>query len=69
MGEEEMVQTPTPPPPKTDRKIGVEDRTDVKEVGRRRRDDGLRGMGEPLWGQPSGPTGEGGSSHLAPTWP
>ena len=65
-GREAMVQTPTPPT-KTDRKLGAAERTDVKEVGRRRRDDWLRGMGEPPWGQTSAPTGEGGASHLAPT--
>ena len=45
VGEGGMVQTPTPPPTKTDRKLGVEVRTDVTEVGRRRRDYGLMGMG------------------------
>ena len=55
VGKGEMVQTPTPLT-KTDIKLGVADRTDVKEVGRRRRDDGLRVMGKPPWGQPSAPT-------------
>ena len=41
-----MVQTPTPPPTDTDRKLGAADRTDAKEVGWRRRDDGLGGMGK-----------------------
>ena len=45
MGEGEMVQTPTPPPTKTDRKLGAAVRTDAKEVGWRRRDDVLMGMG------------------------
>ena len=58
-----MVQTPNPPT-KTKRKLRVADRTDAKEVDQRRRDDGLRGMGKPPWGQPSAPTGEGGYSHL-----
>ena len=41
-----MVQTPTPPPPtNTDRKLGAADRTVAKEVGRRRRKDGLGGWG------------------------
>ena len=44
VGEGAMVQTPTPPT-KTDRKLGVEVRTDAKEVGWRKRDDGLMGMG------------------------
>ena len=56
-----------PPPTNMDRKIGVADRTDAKEVGRSRRDDGLRGVGKTMWGQPLEPTGEGGASHLAPT--
>ena len=62
VGEGEMVQTPPPPPPpththtKTDRKLGAADRTDAKEVGRRRGEDRLRGMGKRLWGQPSAPT-------------
>ena len=47
--------------------MGAADRTDAKEVGRRRRDDGLREMGKPPWGHPSAPTGEGGASHLEPT--
>ena len=66
VGEGAIVQTPTPPT-KTDRKLEAADRTDAKEVGRRRWDDGLSGMGKPPWGQPSAPTGEGGASHLAPT--
>ena len=37
-----------PPPTNTDRKLGAEDRTDAKEVGRRRWDNGSRGMGKPL---------------------
>ena len=69
VGKGAMVQTPTPPPTKTDRKLGAADRTDAKEVGRRRRDDGLRGVGKPPCGQPSAPTGESGASHSAPTWP
>ena len=39
-----MVQTPTPPT-NTDRKLRETDRTVVKEVGRRRRNDGLGGWG------------------------
>ena len=39
-----MIQTPTPPT-KTDRKLGAADRTDAKEVGRCRRNDGLGGWG------------------------
>ena len=35
----------TNPPTKTDRKLGSADRTVVKEVVRRRRNDGLRGWG------------------------
>ena len=35
-----MVQTPTSPT-KTDRKLGAADRTDTKEVGRSRRNNGL----------------------------
>ena len=35
----------TNPPTKTDRKLGAEVRTDGKEVGQRRWDDGLMGMG------------------------
>ena len=66
VGEGEMVQTPTPLT-KTDIKFGAADRTDAKEVGRRRRDDRLRGMGKPPWGQLSAPTGEGEASHSAPT--
>ena len=38
-----MVQTPTPPT-KTDRKLEAAVRTNAKEVGRRRRDDGLMRM-------------------------
>ena len=68
MGEGGMVQTPTPPT-KTDRKLRAADRTDAKEVSHNIWDDGLRGMGKPLWDQPLAPTGEGGASHLAPTWP
>ena len=34
-----------PPPTKTDRKLGAADRTVVKEVGRRRRNDVLGGWG------------------------
>ena len=38
--------TTTPAPPtKTDRKLGAAVRTEGKEVGRSRRDDGLMGMG------------------------
>ena len=44
VGEGEMVQTSTPPT-KTDGKLGSEVRTDGKEVGRRRRDDGMVRMG------------------------
>ena len=65
VGKGAMVQTPTPPT-KTYRKIGAADSTDVKEVDRSRRDDGLRGMGKPPLGQPSAPTGEGGARHSAP---
>ena len=39
-----MVQTPTSPT-KTDRKLGAADRTDTKEVGRSRRNNGLGGWG------------------------
>ena len=39
-----MVQKPTPPT-NTDRKLGAEDRTVAKEVGRRIRNDGLGGWG------------------------
>ena len=39
-----MVQTPTPPTKKY-RKLGAAERTVVKEVGRRRRNDGLEGWG------------------------
>ena len=39
-----MVQTPTPPT-KTDRKLGAADRKVAKEVGWRRRNDGLGGWG------------------------
>ena len=39
-----MVQTPTPPN-KMDRKLRAAVRTDAKEVSRRRRDNGLMGMG------------------------
>ena len=35
-----MVQTPTPPPTKTGRKLGAADRPVAKEVGRRRWNDG-----------------------------
>ena len=66
VGEGVMVQTPTPLT-KTDRKIGLADRTDAKEVSQRRRDDGLGGMGKHPWGQPLAPKGEGGASHSAPT--
>ena len=45
VGEGETVQTPPPPPTKIDRKLGAADRTDAKEVGRRRQDDGLGGWG------------------------
>ena len=65
VGEGEMVQTP-PPPTKTDRKLGAADRTDAKEVGWHRRDNRLRRMGKPPWGQPLAPTGEVGDRHLAP---
>ena len=68
VGKEAMVQTPSPLT-KTDRKLNAADRTDVKEVGRRRRDHGLGGMGkhprsihphpQEKVGQPSAPTGEG----------
>ena len=44
VGEGAMVQKSTPPPTKMDRKLGAAVRTDVKEVGRRRQDDGLMGM-------------------------
>ena len=44
VGEGEMVQKPTTPT-KTDRKLGAAVRTDAKELGRSRRDDGLMGMG------------------------
>ena len=37
VGVGEMVQPRTPPPTKTDRKIGVAVRTDRKEVGRSRK--------------------------------
>ena len=37
LGVGEMVQPRTPPPTKTDRKIGAAVRTDRKEVGRRRK--------------------------------
>ena len=39
-----MFQTPTLPT-KTDRKLGAEDRTATKEVGRRRLNDGFWGWG------------------------
>ena len=65
VGKGTMVQTPTPPT-KTDRKIRAVDRTDAKEVGWRRRDNGLMGMGKPPWGQPSAPIGEVRASHLVP---
>ena len=55
VGEGEMVQTPTPPT-KTVRKLGAADIMDVKELVRSRWDDGLRGMGKLLWGQPLDPT-------------
>ena len=54
---------------KMDRKLGAANIMEVKEVVRRRQDDGLRGMGEPPWGHPLASTGEGGASHLAPTLP
>ena len=44
MGVGEMVQ-PQTPPTKTDRNIGEAVRTEGKEVGRRRRHDGVMGMG------------------------
>ena len=44
VGEGAMVQILTPST-KMDRKLGAAVRTDVKEVGRRRRDDGLMRMG------------------------
>ena len=44
VGEGPRVQTLTPPT-KTDRKIGAAVRTDAKEVGWRKRDGGLMGMG------------------------
>ena len=66
VGEGEMVQTPTPPT-KTVRKLGEADRTDAKEVGRRRRDNGLRRMGKSPLDQPLAPTGEVGAIHSAPT--
>ena len=66
VGEGAMVKTPTPPH-QDGHKLGAAERTNTKEVGRRRRDDGLRGMGKPPWGQPLAPTGEGGASHSAPT--
>ena len=44
VGKGAMVQTPTSPT-KTDRKLGAAVRTEAKEVGRRRRDNGLMGMG------------------------
>ena len=44
VGVGEMVQ-PQTPPTKTDRKLGAAFRTDGKEVGRSRRDDGLMWMG------------------------
>ena len=40
-----VVQTPTPPPTKTDRKLEVADRMVAKEVGWRRQNDGLGGWG------------------------
>ena len=45
-----MVQTPTPPPPqtKTGRKLRAADRPVAKEVGRRRRNDGL-GVGDKIF--------------------
>ena len=46
VGEGAIVQTPTTLT-KKDRKIEAADRTDAKEVGRRRRDGRLRGMGKP----------------------
>ena len=39
-----MVLTPTPPPTKTDRNLKAAVRTDKKEVGWRRLDDGFMGM-------------------------
>ena len=63
VGKGAMVQTPTPPT-KADRKLGAAVRTDAKEVGWRRRDDGLMGMETSVgpaigahrrrWGQPFG---------------
>ena len=41
-----MVQKLTPPPTKTDRKLGAADITVAKEVGQRKRNDGLGGMGK-----------------------
>ena len=61
VGEGAMVQTPTPPI-MTDRKLGAAVRTNENEVGRRRRDYRLMGMGTSVgkaigahrrrWGQP-----------------
>ena len=48
VGKIAMVQTPTPPT-KTDRKLGVEVRTDAKEVGRRKWNDVLMGKGTSVW--------------------
>ena len=44
VGVGEMVQ-PNPPPTKTDRNLGEAVRTEGKEVGWRRRDDGVMGIG------------------------
>ena len=43
--EDNGSKTNPPPPTKTDRKLGAADKTDVKELGWRRQDNGLVGMG------------------------
>ena len=48
VGVGKMVQ-PKTPLTKTDRKLGAAIRTDEKEKGRRRQDDGLMGMGTSVW--------------------
>ena len=45
VGVGEMVQPTPSPPTKTDRNFGAEVRTEEKEVGQRRRDYGVMGMG------------------------
>ena len=45
VGVGEMFQPQPPPPTKTDRNLGAAVRTEGKEVGQPRRDDGVTGMG------------------------